>query len=403
MKTEKIRKLLINKGQEHLLCGFELLSEEEKKELLREISGINWEIFEEKLSNHQGKVEPLEGLGRKEILLSRDKFEEAGLQAIRAGKVGAVLLAGGQGTRLGSDAPKGAYNIGIKKPVYIFECLIKNLLEVTRKAGVFVPLFIMTSEKNDAATRAFLKEHDFFSYPEEEVYFFVQEMAPATDFSGKILLEERGRIAFSPNGNGGWFSSMKRAGLLDELKRRGVEWLNVFAVDNVLQRIADPLFVGATVMSGLPCGAKTVKKAAPHEKVGVLCKRGGIPDIVEYYELSEEMANAVGADGKYLYGDGVILNYLFQVSLLQTVAGHKLPVHRAKKKVPYFNGEKVVVPASENAYKYELLILDMVRLMGGVLPFEVEREKEFAPVKNPTGTDSVETARVLLEKNGVEL
>ena len=403
MKLQQAQNLLKEKGQGHLLDGFAALSSRQQKKLLSDIEDIDWELFKENSGEREGKIEPLAGLSRKDILLNQTEFEAQGVKTLKEGKVGAVLLAGGQGTRLGFQAPKGTYDLGISRPLYIFECLINNLLAVTKKAGARVPLFIMTSEKNDFATRKFLKEHDYFSYPEEDVAFFVQEMAPATDFSGKILLEDRGKIALSPNGNGGWFSSMKRAGLMQKLKERGVEWLNVFAVDNVLQRIADPLFVGATVLSGMPCGAKTVKKIEPREKVGVLCKRGGIPDIIEYYELNEEMASAVDENGQYLYGDGVILNYLFSFSKLEQLAEEKLPVHRARKKVPYFNGKEVVVPQAENAYKYEMLILDMVRLMGGVLPFEVEREKEFAPIKNATGVDSVESARELLQKNGVQL
>ena len=196
---------------------------------------------------------------------------------------------------------------------------------------------------------------------------------------------------------------MKRAGLAERMQALGVEWLNVFAVDNVLQRIADPVFIGATYLSGEACGAKTVQKASPDERVGVLCKRGGLPDIIEYYELDGEMANARDHEGELIYGSGVILNYLFQISALEEVAGRKIPVHRAKKKVAYYDGEKIVTPQTENAYKYEALIIDLIHLFKGCLPFEIEREREFAPVKNATGVDNVESARALLMKNGVKL
>ena len=399
----EVKQLLQQKGQEHLLNGFSSLSHAEQEELLHEITCIDWSLFEAASAEREGAVAPLAGLSRKEITARYHEFEQAGVKLLREGKVGAVMLAGGQGTRLGSSAPKGTYNIGLTKPLYIFECLIKNLLEVTNKYGACVPLFIMTSNKNSAETQSFLKKHAYFGYPEEDVSFFVQEMAPSTDFNGKILLEAKGRLALSPNGNGGWYSSMKRAGLSERMQALGVEWLNVFAVDNVLQRIADPVFLGATYLSGEHCGAKTVQKTSPEERVGVLCTRGGKPDVIEYYELDEEMANAKNDEGELIYGNGVILNYLFKTSALEKVAGRKIPVHRVKKKVPFYDGQKIVAPQTENAYKYETLILDLIHLFEGCLPFEIEREREFAPVKNATGIDSVESARVLLTKNGVEL
>lgn len=400
---QEIKLLLQTKGQEQLLDDFESLNQEDREELLNEISAIDWALLSEKPVERDGEIAPLWGLSLSEIKTRFKEFERAGKELLRAGKVAAVMLAGGQGTRLGAFAPKGTFDLGIDKPLYIFECQIKNLLEVTAACDARVPLLIMTSDKNDALTREFLKEHAYFGYPEEDVFFFVQDMAPSTDFNGKILLEDRGRLALSPNGNGGWFYSMKRAGLAERMKERGVEWINVFSVDNVLQRIADPAFVGATFLSGSACGAKTVRKNSPYERVGVLCKRGGVPDIIEYYELDDERANAKDKNGELLYGNGVILNYLFRLSALEGIEQSKFPIHRAKKKVPYYDGEKCVVPERENAYKYETLILDLIHMLKTCLSFEVEREREFAPVKNATGIDSVETARELLKKNGVTL
>ena len=403
MEYNEVKKLLQQKGQEHLLSAFSSLEQAEQETLLNEISAIDWSLFEAQSVEREGAIEPLAGISRKEIIARYQEFESAGATLLREGKVGAVMLAGGQGTRLGSSSPKGTYNIGLTKPLYIFECLIKNLSEVTNKYGARVPLLIMTSDKTDQETRTFLKERAYFGYPQEDIYFFVQDMAPSTDLSGKILLADKGKLALSPNGNGGWYSSMQRAGLAERMQSLGVEWLNVFAVDNVLQRIADPAFVGATYLSGEDCGAKTVQKVSPEERVGVLCKRGGKPDIIEYYELDCETANARDKEGNLVYGNGVILNYLFRISALEEVTSRKIPVHRVKKKVPYFDGETIVVPQTENAYKYETLVLDLIHLFKGCLPFEIEREREFAPVKNATGIDSVESARALLKKNGVEL
>jgi UDP-N-acetylglucosamine/UDP-N-acetylgalactosamine diphosphorylase len=308
------------------------------------------------------------------------------------------------GTRLGSDAPKGVYNIGKTKELFIFECLVRNLMEVTRQAGVFIHLFVMTSDKNHEATVSFFEEKKFFGYPAEYVSFFRQEMAPAVDHNGKVFLEEKGRLSTSPNGNGGWFVSMARTGMLDIVHKRGIEWLNVFAVDNVLQRIADPCFVGATIESGCNVGAKVVRKANPDEKVGVICLEDGKPSIIEYYELTDAMRNERDEHGDYAYNFGVILNYLFRVSELERIMSHKLPLHVVEKKISYVdeNGN-IVKPEEPNGCKFEQLVLDMIHDMDTCLPFEVVREKEFAPVKNKEGADSVETARALLELNGVVL
>ena len=262
----------------------------------------------------------------------------------------------------------------------------------------------MTSEANDAETQAFFREHAFFGYPEREIFFFRQEMAPAVDLNGKLLMSAKDSLALSPNGNGGWYASLMRAGLVAEAEARGIEWFNVFAVDNVLQRMADPVFLGATIASGLATGAKYVRKAYPEERVGVLCLEDGLPGVIEYYELDRKMAELRDRAGRLVYAYGVTLNYLFRADILRSIAEKRLPVHIAKKKVPCLNADGVLVePETENGCKFETLILDMIRCAGSCLPFEVEREREFAPIKNRTGTDSVDTARVLLEKNGVKL
>lgn len=409
MTYEKTKEFLKEKGQGQLLRFYDELDETEKKRLLSEIERIDWSFEEvlknpEDLSGRNRRIEPIEGLRLKEIERRRKEFREAGIRALREGKVAAVLLAGGQGTRLGVDGPKGAYDIGITHPLYIFEQQMKNLSEVVEECGAYIPLYIMTSEKNDAETKAFWKEQGYFGYPEKEIRFFVQDMAPAVDFNGKIFLEEKAKPAVSPNGNGGWFSSLHRAGLCRELHSRGVEWINIYAVDNVLQRIADPVFVGATILVGVNCGAKVVCKACPEERVGVLCKEDGRPAIIEYYELTSEMANRREADGSLSYLYGVILNYLFSLKKLEEISDRRIPVHIVKKKIEYVDEDgNNVKPERENGRKFETLAVDLIKPMESVLPFEVDREKEFAPIKNKTGVDSVDTARELLRKNGVIL
>ena len=406
MDILEARRLLSEHGQQQLLDYYEELSEGEQASLLRQISEVNFSAFHGLKAGGArklGELSPVPAVTVSEIEAHRDEYRALGLSALRAGKVAAVLLAGGQGTRLGSDGPKGAFDIGITRKLSIFGQQFANIADVTREAGVYFHVFVMTSELNDAATRKFFAENDFFGYPAEKIHFFVQDMAPSCDVHGKILLSEKGRIASSPNGNGGWYASLVRSGDGRILESEGIEWLNVYAVDNVLQRICDPVFVGATIKSGFGCGAKVVKKVSPDEKVGVLCLEDGVPAIVEYYEMPPETAAQRRPDGELKFAYGVILNYLFNVQLLSRTLEKRLPVHLSFKKIPHIENGQLVTPESPNGYKFEYLVLDLIKLMGSCLAFEVVREREFAPIKNRTGVDSVESARALLEKNGVKL
>lgn len=395
-------------GQEHVLKYYDELSVAEQEALLAQIEETDMSILEkckniEELAK-KGEISPLAAMELDEIESNKESFTATGIKAIQDGKIAAVLLAGGMGTRLGSDDPKGMYNIGETKDLYIFECLVNNLMDVVKQTGSWIHFFIMTSDKNNDATIKFLTEHDFFGYKAEYIHFFKQEMAAATDYNGKIYLEEKGKLSTSPNGNGGWFVSMKNAGLLEVIKKEGIEWLNIFAVDNVLQRIADPCFVGATLQKNCTVGAKVVRKNAPDEKVGVMCLEDGRPSIVEYYELTEELMNAKDAKGDPAYNFGVILNYLFNEKALEGLLDGNLPLHIVEKKIPYLNeAGELVKPEEPNGYKFENLVLDMIHQLDTCLPYEVVREKEFAPIKNKTGVDSVESAKALLKQNGVEL
>ena len=409
MNYNEAKELLEKNNQSHLLEYFDELNDDQKEHLLEQISEIDFDLIKlienADTPDERGVITPLDAeVSIKEIEENADKFRTKGLEAIKEGKVAALLLAGGMGTRLGSDKPKGMYNIGETKDVFIFEMLIRNLMDVVDEVGVWVPLYIMTSEKNDKDTREFFEEKNYFGYNKDYVRFFKQEMAPACDFNGKIYLERKDRISTSPNGNGGWFISFNKAGLLDEAKAKGIEYINLFAVDNVCQRMVDPLFVGAMLDGGYVSASKVVSKAAPEEKVGVLCLEDGKPSIVEYYELTEEMRYETLPDGSLAYKDGVILNYLFSIKALEENMNNNLVTHVVKKKIECLdeNGN-AVKPETENGFKFETLVLDMIHDMDNCLAYEVVREKEFAPIKNKTGVDSVDTAKELLKKNGVEL
>ena len=380
----------------------------ENETLKKALQEIDWSILDnitrKETVNERGVFAPLEAVEVGEIAARGAEFKEIGLASIRRGEVGAVLLAGGQGTRLGLDKPKGTLKIGVDRELYLFEQLIRNLQDVTDEAGVYVPLYVMTSNINHDDTVSFFEEHQYFGYPKEYVRFFVQEMVPACDYEGRVYMESDTGVAMSPNGNGGWFGSMVKAGLLEDIHARGIKWINVFAVDNCLQRIADPMFVGATIAYGCESGAKVVRKAAPDEKVGVLCTEDGRPSIAEYYEMTEEMATARKENGDLKYGFGVILNYLFSEKKLEEIADAHMPIHVVEKKIPYVdeNGTPVK-PEQPNGYKFETLVLDMVHMMEDCVPYEVVREREFAPIKNLHGVDSLDSARELMRGCGIEL
>lgn len=407
MTFEQAKEKLEGAGQEQLLRYYDELTEEGKKNLLGQIEKLDLGLLKLVEDGAQetakGELAPLGAVTLEEIRKNRERYEKRGVEAVKAGKVGAVLLAGGQGTRLGFDKPKGMLNVGVHKQLFLFEQLIHNLMKVVEQTGAWVPLFIMTSEKNNEDTVDFFKENMYFGYNEEFVHFFVQQMAPSVSREGKIYLEEKDKISSSPNGNGGWFTSLVNAGFLELIRKSGIEWLNVFSVDNVLQKIADPVFVGAVLENQCVCGSKVVAKADPNERVGVLCLEDGKPSIVEYYEMTDEMIHLRDQNGTLLYNFGVILNYLFQVDTLVSIVDENLPTHVVEKKIPYLDEEgNHVKPEQPNGYKFEQLVLDMIKMMDNCLPFEVEREKEFAPIKNATGVDSLESARKLMEKNGID-
>ena len=257
---------------------------------------------------------------------------------------------------------------------------MSKLLDEVKRAGVF---YIATAEGDTPHVRPF---------------------GAIEEIDGKIYLESKSRIAVSPNGNGGWYDSLKKAGLYEDLQRRHTEYISVFAVDNVCQRINDPSWVGAMVSSGCACAGKVVRKTDPNERVGVLCLEDGRPSIVEYYEMTDDMIHLRDDNGELSYAFGVILNYMFRVDKLEEITGKSMMVHAAKKKIPHLddNGE-FVRPEEPNGYKFELLVLDMIHLMDSCLSYEIDRDHEFAPVKNASGVDSVESARKLLKKNGVAL
>lgn len=387
------------------------LSSDQKANLDKDIRKIDWDVISRATRIAQTGLRAADEAFtphpihlRSEYVKKQAEYEATGLSMLNQNKLAAVVLAGGQGSRLGFEKPKGSYNIGIKAPLSIFECLVRNLEAVNRRLnGVRVPLCVMTSELNDSDTRRFFEDNGYFGYPSDKVFFFKQFEAPALDLNGDILLEEKDKVSYAPNGNGTWFSSMEKAGLIDILTDMGVEWLNVFAVDNVLQYIADPGFLGLCVEENSLCGAKVIAKANPEERVGALCLRNGKSSVVEYSEMTEAMRYQKDENGHYAYYYGVTLNYLFNIGHIQKVGDAHMPLHLAKKKIRALGKDGVsAVPDEPNAYKIETFIFDILETFSKVTALEIIREDEFAPVKNRDGADSPDTARALLKNKRPE-
>ena len=406
---ETARELLEKHGQAHLLRYFEALNESQKAVLLNTIRRIDFAKLQKALfavgkKSGTDAIAHMKVLTLQEIERRKTHFYELGLKSLQNGEVGAVILAGGQGTRLGSDKPKGMFDVGLKKSMPIFQIHAENARKRMEECGALLHLFIMTNESSHEEVVRFFSLYNNFGFNARYLHFYPQDMNPAVDKKGKILMKSPWQPCMAPSGNGGWSESLMASDSAQFVRDGKMKWLNVVSVDNVLQKTYDPVFIGATIASGCACGAKVVKKCSPDEKVGAICLRNGKPSVVEYYELSEEMKTAVDDEGKPIYDYGVTLNYLFSVARLEATLHMPLPVHVAQKKVPYMDEHGAFVkPDQPNAYKFETLILDMIEYMETCLPYEINREEEFAPIKNRTGVDSLETARAMLLRKMGEL
>ena len=327
-----------------------------------------------------------------------ENYAKIGEEAIKQGKLAVVTMAGGQGTRLGHSGPKGTYDIGLASHKSIFEILCDNLKEAKEKYHVDIPWYLMTSDENNADTIAFFEKNQYFGYPESAVQFFIQGKLPMIDTNGKILLDENGMMKQAADGHGGVFEAMRKNGVLYNMKEKGIEWIFISGVDNILAKFVDPVFLGLQIEKNMQTASKSVVKAYAEEKVGVFCKRDGKPSVIEYSEISNELAEAKDEKGGFLLGDANIVNHQFHINLLEKISVEKLPYHVAFKKANYKNEKGEMIEATEpNAYKFEAFLFDIFSYVPDMLVFRVKREEEFAPVKNATGKDSPETAKELYE------
>lgn len=400
--NESLKELLKKHNQEHLINGYDRLDDEKKKQFLKDLESIDFDFIESLCNkteefNEEDIISPIDYYD-KEKLENSEYYEKIGTKAIKDGKLAVVTMAGGQGTRLGHDGPKGTYDIGLDSHKSLFELLCDTLKEAKEKYGVFVPWYIMTSKENNAKTVEFFEKNNYFNYP--KIKFFIQEVLPMISEDGKIIINEDGLIKMAANGHGGIYESLVKNKITDEMRKNGAEWVFIGGVDNCLLNMVDPILMGLTIDKNLPLASKSVVKSSPEENAGVFCRRNGKPSIIEYTEITDDMARAE-KDGELLYGEANILSHLFKLDFIEEISEKKLPYHIAHKKANYIDDDgNLVKPEAPNAYKFESFLFDAFREADDMVVLRVKRENEFAPVKNndSVGVDCPKTARELYKK-----
>jgi len=408
-------------GQEHVLDHLSLLSDDERDALLLQLHSIEVEnlsgllemaLAEQKNLSEEAEIQPFsKNVARVDNDSNDDLIQDAhkiGLEAIRKGEVAALVLAGGQGTRLGFDGPKGMYDIGLPSGRTLF-CMICEriqklcqLADSAAAAAASIPFYIMTSPLNHNDTVAYFEENVYFGLPPDSVHLFQQGMLPCLTDDGKIIMESAGKVAMAPDGNGGIYPSLLKSGMLDDMQNKGVKYLHVFSIDNALVKPADPIFIGYCISQGADCGNKVVWKAHAHEKVGVVAEKDGKPCVVEYSDITSEMAERTDESGRLAFGAGNICNHFYSLDFINNVIVPNLGsmYHVARKKIPYYDDDKkeTVTPTANNGMKLESFIFDVFPMSQQMAILDVPRSDEFAPVKNAPGSssDSPDTARAMI-------
>ena len=406
--VDSLRVVAEQHGQGHVFRWWDELDEAARERLAAQVAAIDFELLDRLIEEHVtgdsaaaelGELVPAEPIPlptTDEERATRSRARALGEEAIRSGHVAALVVAGGQGTRLGYDGPKGTFAASPITGKPLFQLHAEKLLAASRRYSVTIPWYVMTSEANDAATRAFFAEHGHFGLAPGGVFFFQQGTMPAVGLDGRILLAARGRIATSPNGHGGTLEALRDTGALADMRRRGVHVVSYFQVDNVLVPPVDPVFIGYHVQTGSEFSSKSLPKRDPEEGLGAFCRAGGEMRVVEYSDLPREHKYATSADGSPRFSAGSIAIHALDAGFVErlTAGDSSLPYHRALKRVPCIDAHGAPVePAEPNGVKFEMFIFDAIARAQNPLVLTVRREEEFAPIKRAEGDDSPATAR----------
>ncbi|MCK5113156.1 MAG: UDPGP type 1 family protein [Phycisphaerae bacterium] len=406
------KEVLKRHGQEHVLKFYDELDDEHRKLLLRQIEGLDFDMLDGFIEQYVLNPKPLEiptkldppevvpavcGRADEATIALHAEAKTRGEELLAAGKVAAFTVAGGQGTRLGYEGPKGCFDVTPVVKKSLFRVFAEQIRAAAIRCGETIPWYILTSPVNDIPTQAYFRQNDFWGFDPKDVIFVQQGTLPAIGFDGKLLLARKYRLAVSPDGHGGSLTALRRSGALDDMKSRGIEVISYFQVDNPIVRAIDPVFIGLHSLQSAEMSAKCVAKCDPLEKVGNFCVVDGKVCVIEYSDLPDELAMACNDDGRLKFSAGSIAIHVFSRDFVERLTDGglcQLPIHRAEKKVPHIDittGEQVLPPAP-NAVKLEMFVFDAMQLAKNTVILETLREEEFSPVKNAEGTDSLVTS-----------
>lgn len=400
-KIKKAVEILEKYNQSHIKV--------ETEEIADQILNIDFEQLQELYNQATNQdvikdienIEPVKAINpmklEKETL---DEYIKLGENEVKSGKFAIAIMAGGQGSRLGHKGPKGTFEIELNsKTKSLFEIIVDKLKSAQKKYGIPINCYIMTSPENNSETIAFFEKMDYFGYPKQYIKFFKQGELPLLDKEGKLIIGENGLIKLASDGNGGIFYSMAKNGIIDDMKKKNIEWVFIGSVDNLLVKYVDTLLLGLAIKQNVKIATRTIIKNSPYEKVGVLCKKNGKVKVIEYTEIPKKMRLAVDENGEMIYGESHIMCNLYSLEAIEKASTKELKYHVAEKKVQYINKEgKLVTPEKENCYKFEKFIFDSFCLFDEIAILRGKREEDFAPIKNKEGADSPETAKKLYEE-----
>lgn len=404
--------------QTHLLTWWNELEPSQQAELVAQIRDINFAQIQRLYTpdsaaeNEESPAQKAERATRPATVVRladrlNDTAESAqakttGKECLSAGKVGAILVAGGQGSRLGFPHPKGMYPVGPVRQTSLFQILVEQLIARAKQAGQPISYFIMTSDATHDDTVAYFQQNQNFGLADENLFFFKQGTMPAVDAqTGKILLENKHRIAVSPDGHGGMLAALKNSGMFDVMRKQGIETLYYHQVDNPTAIVCDPEFLGYHLKRNAEVSVKVVSKRSADEKMGVVCDVDQKTQIIEYSDLPSHIAEQTDEQGQLLHWAGSTAIHVFNRDFLEQIADNddQFPFHRANKKVPYLDATgSQISPEEPNAIKFERFIFDVLPVANTVLVYEIDREREFNPLKNAEGQDSPATVQAALNR-----